>query len=119
MIEPTRPQNITIDRSASVMQVTWLDKHQSRYELRWLRANCPCATCREERREAALNTDPLKLVSGPPPSTEIAGRRIRRPLRDALHLGRRPRDGHLRLLCPPCQLPVPSLQPGRAAAALA
>ena len=72
------------------MQVTWLDGHESPYSLRWLRANCPCATCREERREAVLDTDPLKLVSGPPPSIEIEGAEFVGPLRDAPHLG----DGH-------------------------
>ncbi|MCB0061499.1 MAG: DUF971 domain-containing protein, partial [Caldilineaceae bacterium] len=42
------------------------------FPLRWLRANCPCATCREERRSAALETDLLKLSTGPLPSTQIA-----------------------------------------------
>ena len=62
MSEPTRPQTITVDRAAGVMRVTWHDGHQSDFSLRWLRANCPCATCREERRAAAMNTDPLRLV---------------------------------------------------------
>lgn len=64
---------MTVDRAAGVMRVTWVDGHRSDYSLRWLRANCPCATCREERRAAALNTDPLQLIEGPPPSIEIAG----------------------------------------------
>jgi DUF971 family protein len=55
------------------MNVVWNDGHHSAYALRWLRANCPCATCREERREAAMNTDPLRLITNPVPSTEIAG----------------------------------------------
>jgi DUF971 family protein len=68
-----RPQEITVDRAAATLQIRWQDGHASGYPLRWLRANCPCATCREERRAAALANDPLKLTAGPPPSTTIAG----------------------------------------------
>jgi DUF971 family protein len=68
-----RPQDLTIERSAALLCITWQDGHISNYPLRWLRANCPCATCREERRAAALETDMLKLSSGPPPSTVIVG----------------------------------------------
>jgi DUF971 family protein len=66
-----RPKNITVDRPAALLRIEWHDGHKSEYSLRWLRANCPCATCREERRAALLNTDPLRLSSGPLPSTEI------------------------------------------------
>ncbi len=68
----TRPKDITIDRAAGTLTITWLDDHVSPFSLRWLRTNCPCATCREERRSAALETDILKLSSGPLPSTAIA-----------------------------------------------
>jgi DUF971 family protein len=53
------------------LTVTWRDGHLSHYPLRWLRANCPCATCREERRAAVLAADELRLSAGPLPSTEI------------------------------------------------
>lgn len=66
-----RPQDITVDRKVGTVTIRWGDGHISTYTTRWLRANCPCATCREERRSAEL--DPLKLVPGPPPSTEIVG----------------------------------------------
>jgi len=68
-----RPRDIAIDRTTNRLTITWADDHVSEYELRWLRANCPCATCREERRVAAVETDFLKLSSGPLPSTQIAG----------------------------------------------
>lgn len=71
MTNSIRPQAITIDRPRGVMNTTWQDGHQSDYSLRWLRANCPCATCREERRAAALETDPLRLVAKPAPSSEL------------------------------------------------
>ena len=70
-VQAERPQDITVDRAAGTLRVAWLDGHNSVYPLRWLRANCPCATCREERRASALNTDELKLFSGPLPSAEI------------------------------------------------
>ena len=73
MAQEIKPQNITIDRNTGLLRIIWRDGHQSDYPLRWVRANCPCATCREERRAAELNTDPLRLHSGPLPSVEIAG----------------------------------------------
>ena len=68
----TRPRNITIDRGAATLNIVWADGYASDYPLRWLRANCPCATCREQRREAQAQTDLLTLSSTPPPSAEIA-----------------------------------------------
>ena len=72
MTTASRPQEITIDRTTGVMQITWLDGHRSDYPLAWLRGNCPCATCREERRSAVLAADPLRLTATPPPSTALA-----------------------------------------------
>jgi len=68
-----RPRDIAIDRTANRLTIVWADNHSSDYALRWLRANCPCATCREARRVAELETDVFKLASGPLPSTQIAG----------------------------------------------
>lgn len=72
MERETQPQSITVDRGAATMQVVWQDGHHSAYSLRWLRANCPCAGCREERRAAALNSDPLRLTTTPAPSAGVA-----------------------------------------------
>lgn len=69
----TRPQAITIDRPAALLKIVWQDGQESLFPLRWLRQHCPCATCNEERREAAMETDPLRLNFGPPPSMEIGG----------------------------------------------
>jgi len=67
-----RPKDIAIARAAGICKITWLDNHISEFNLRWVRANCPCATCRETRRADALNTDMLRLTSGPLPSTQVA-----------------------------------------------
>lgn len=68
-----RPIDIAVDRSAGLLQITWQDNVTYSYPLGWLRAHCPCATCLEERREAAVNVNELTLHSGPLPSSEIAG----------------------------------------------
>lgn len=33
------------------VDVTWSDAHTSHYDFPYLRENCPCATCKEERGE--------------------------------------------------------------------
>lgn len=68
-----RPQSLTVERAHSLLRIMWQDGHASAYPLAWLRGNCPCATCREERRAAVLNPTELKLMSGPLPSAEVTG----------------------------------------------
>jgi prepilin-type processing-associated H-X9-DG protein len=68
-----RPQDISIDRAAGTVTITWADGHVSAYALAWLRANCPCAVCTEDPWAAAQNPDALSLSASPPPSTEIVG----------------------------------------------
>ncbi len=72
----TRPQALTVERAAGVLHINWMDGHTSQFALRWLRANCPCASCREERRMAAEDADPLRLHSGPLPSAEVVGAQL-------------------------------------------
>ena len=66
-----RPVSLTFERPAGALRVEWADGHTSLFTLRWLRANCPCAGCREERREARTG-DGLKLFAQLP-SAELAG----------------------------------------------
>lgn len=68
-----RPRDIAVDRTAGEVRIAWADGHQSAYPLRWLRGNCPCASCQEERRAAVLRTEELSLSAIPAPSTEITG----------------------------------------------
>ena len=66
-----RPRDIAIDREAGTVTITWADWHTSVYTLEWLRSNCPCANCREERWEASQKNDPPRLFVAPPTSSEL------------------------------------------------
>lgn len=68
-----RPRDIAIDRTARTVTITWADWHESVYAFEWLRANCPCANCREARWQAAQGSDDLKLTDTAPPSLELDG----------------------------------------------
>jgi len=54
------PQNIT-KKNPTTLQIDWDDGHVSLYELKYLRRNCPCATCREARNAQPAN--PLRILS--------------------------------------------------------
>jgi DUF971 family protein len=66
-----RPRDIDVNRSDRTVTITWADWHTSTYSLAWLRANCPCATCREERWQAQNPGEELSLSSKPPPVAEV------------------------------------------------
>lgn len=46
MIEP--PINIRAHQADQVLELTWTDTRTDRIPYRHLRANCPCASCRDE-----------------------------------------------------------------------
>ncbi len=61
-----------VNDERQTLEIGWGDGHPSVYPLKYLRAECPCASCRTEREEARSN--PFRVI-GPnqrPPSTEIA-----------------------------------------------
>ena len=64
-----QPTDLTVDTSAGEFTVEWADGHRSVYRLPWMRSVCPCASCREERRQA--EEDPLRLAVGPPPDPKV------------------------------------------------
>ncbi len=64
-----QPLDLTVDRGKGVLTIVWQDGHRSTYRLEWLRANCPCASCQDERRQA--QADPLRLVNALP-SSQVA-----------------------------------------------
>ncbi len=51
------------------LEVAWGDGHASSYPLKYLRSECPCATCRAERQAAQDN--PLHVLKGGLPSAEL------------------------------------------------
>lgn len=55
------PLEFDLDRARS-LQIRWSDGLLCEIPLALLRANCPCASCRAEREEAASN--PLRVLSG-------------------------------------------------------
>ncbi len=64
-----QPTDLTVERADGTFTVDWADGHHSTFRLAWMRNVCPCASCREERRQA--EADPLRLMTGPPPSVAI------------------------------------------------
>ncbi len=46
------------------VEVAWSDGHASRYDFPYLRDNCPCATCNDERIRKEQGKS--KIASGPP-----------------------------------------------------
>jgi DUF971 family protein len=54
------------------LEVTWGDRHESTFPLKYLRDECPCASCRTEREEARSNPFRVLPAGARPPSYEIA-----------------------------------------------
>src|SRR5579864_7810648 len=58
--------------------ITWSDGHTSRYDFPYLRDNCPCATCNDERAKkeampaANLLSSPLLPMYKPKPRAQAA-----------------------------------------------
>lgn len=67
------PKKIRVLRAQSLLAVEWQDGETNAIPLPWLRANCPCATCRTAREEKGQSSDILELSSKPPPSAEVVG----------------------------------------------
>jgi DUF971 family protein len=55
--------------SSQVLTFFWEDGHQSIYFVEHLRANCPCAPCKEQRED----TNPLKVLNTNSEQFEIKG----------------------------------------------
>jgi DUF971 family protein len=49
-----KPKDVKVHlTSAAGVDITWSDAHQSHYDFAYLRENCPCATCNDERGKKA------------------------------------------------------------------
>jgi len=53
-----KPTSVKIHVSSGTgVDITWADGHASHYDFAYLRDECPCATCNDERdKKAALNS---------------------------------------------------------------
>jgi len=52
--------------SGAGVDITWSDGHTSHYDFSYLRDQCPCALCNEERRKKAEIQEQMKGASGGP-----------------------------------------------------
>ena len=60
-----RPTAVKIHvKTGAGVDITWADGHASHYDFPYLREQCPCATCNDERgKKEAMG--PINLVSSP------------------------------------------------------
>ncbi len=56
-----RPVDLRLDRKDGLF-ISWADGRKSHFPLAFLRKNCPCATCREEREHAPPPTSGRSLT---------------------------------------------------------
>jgi DUF971 family protein len=69
------PEKLDLDKR-SALTITWRDGRMSRYPIAWLRANCPCAVCREEREERERNPRRLTVLKGDGAAPAVTGARL-------------------------------------------
>jgi DUF971 family protein len=51
-----KPKDVKVHvTTAAGVDITWADAHQSHYDFAYLRENCPCATCNDERGKKAAH----------------------------------------------------------------
>ena len=105
------PEHIAISKSAGI-KIDWRDGHHSDYSLAYLRDECPCATCNDERdKKAAFNSAPGMASSPALPmfkpkprakaATRVGNYAIQITFTDGHSTGIYAYD-HLRSICP-CQ----------------
>ena len=97
--------------SGSGVDITWADGHSSHYEFAYLRDQCPCATCNDERdKKQALQSlapgavsSPLLPMFKPKPraraATQVGNYAIQITFSDGHSTGIYAYD-HLRSICP-------------------
>ena len=68
-VDKAHPVDLTVDKPAREFRVEWASGEKSAYGFDYLAALCPCANCKEERKERERN--PLTVLSGPSGPTEL------------------------------------------------
>jgi prepilin-type processing-associated H-X9-DG protein len=93
------------------VDITWADGHASHYEFAYLRAECPCATCNDERakKEAVATAAPGAASFAPLPmfkpkpraqsAAQVGNYALSISFSDGHSTGRFSYD-HLRTICP-------------------
>lgn len=59
--EQYRPTDLRINRREG-LRIDWADGHHCHYPLAYLRKQCPCATCRHQREDAAPSGEGMSLT---------------------------------------------------------
>ncbi len=98
----TDPERIVISKSSGI-KIDWKDGHHSEYSLKYLRDNCPCATCAGTHAVAApqpagpfqMYTPALKMTGAEP----VGNYAVRLAWNDG-HSAGIYSYAHLRRICP-------------------
>lgn len=73
MLPSTTIRNADLDDAAATLTLEWGDGLRAVYPLRFLRAECPCATCRETRSAASKNPFTVFTTAMAEPSCAVIG----------------------------------------------
>jgi len=66
-----KPANVKIHVSTGAgVDIIWSDDHASHYDFIYLRENCPCASCNDERAKKA-NESPAPVGTNAPVSSSV------------------------------------------------
>lgn len=63
------PVDLTVDKRARQLRVAWASGEKSVFGFDYLAGLCPCANCKEKRREREMN--PLVVLTGPGGPAEL------------------------------------------------
>jgi DUF971 family protein len=61
--DPATPVELTLRKDRDLC-IRWSDGREDVYTIPYLRQNCPCAGCREERDQQAQNKTRLRVLGG-------------------------------------------------------
>jgi DUF971 family protein len=75
-----KPASVKVHVSSGAgIDILWADNHSSHYDFAYLREECPCAMCNDERQKKAaghqkdmqLKKENASLAAAPPPSSPL------------------------------------------------
>jgi DUF971 family protein len=110
-IDPRKkPADVKIHISTGTgVDITWADGHASHYDFPYLREECPCATCKDEREQKQISAasapapSPVLPMFKPKPraqsATQVGNYAIQFSFNDGHATGIYSYD-HLRTICP-------------------